>query len=128
MSVQPYLLLFHLFNFRRISADDDLAQFIHTVLSLLREVDSEMANINQDQQRGEFYANRLLCAVGHLTNIIVHMEHTGSHTAAEILEIQRLRDNVKTIYTLLLQLPVMHGYAYRPQTEQASGPGRPRYL
>ena len=22
----------------------------------------------------------------------------------------------------------MHGYAYRPQTEQASGPGRPRYL
>ena len=56
------------------------------------------------------------------------MEHTGSHTAAEMLEIQRLRDNVKTIYTLLLQLPVMHGYAYRPQTEQASGPGRPRYL
>lgn len=112
MSVQPYLLLFHSFNFRRISADDDLAQFIHTVLSLLREVDSEMENINQDQQRGEFYANRLLCAVGHLTNIIVHMEHTGSHTAAEMLEIQRLRDNVKTIYTLLLQLPVMHGYAY----------------
>lgn len=128
MSVQLYLLLFHSFNFRRISADDDLAQFIHTVLSLLREVDSEMENINQDQQRGEFYANRLLCAVGHLTNIIVHMEHTGSHTAAEMLEIQRLRDNVKTIYTLLLQLPVMHGYAYRPQTEQASGPGRPRYL
>lgn len=22
----------------------------------------------------------------------------------------------------------MHRYAYRPQTEQASGPGRPRYL
>ena len=29
---------------------------------------------------------------------------------------------------LLVHLPVMHGYSYRPQTEQPSGPGRPRYV
>jgi len=123
----PLIFSLHVCNLR-IYADYDLNQFISTVLSLLREVESEMDNSNQDQQRGEFYANRLLCAMGHLTHIIVHMEHTGSHTAAELQELKRLRDNIKVIYMLLLQLPVMHGYAYRPQTEQPSGPGRPRYL
>ena len=40
---------------------------------------------------------------------------------------QTLHENIKAIYILILQLPVMQGYSYRPQTEQSSGPGRPRY-
>ena len=111
----------------RIIADDDLVQFVNTILSLLREVETEMDNIRCDQRRGEFYANRLLCALRHLTDILAHMHRTGGFPPTEIQELQTLRENMKAIYTLILQLPVMHGYSYRPQTEQASGPGRPRY-
>ena len=65
--------------------DNDLAQLVNTVLSQLREVESKVVNINQAQQRGEFYANRLLCAVGHLTHVIIHMEHSSRNARAEKL-------------------------------------------
>ena len=46
----------------------------------------------------------------------------------QIRQLQTLRDNLKAIYNLLFELPVMNGYAYRPPTAQPSGRGRPRYL
>ena len=39
-----------------------------------------------------------------------------------------ITENLKAIYTLLYELPVMHDYAFRPPNEQQSGPGRPRYV
>ena len=58
------------FFFPRSTADDNLAQFVRTVMSLLREVETEMDNIRSDQQRAEFYANRVLCALQHITDIV----------------------------------------------------------
>ena len=81
-----------------------------------------MENIRSNLQRAEFYANRLLCALRHLGNIITHMQHAGGYPPMEVQQIETLRENIKAIYTLLVQLPVMHGYSYRPQTEQPSGP------
>lgn len=111
----------------RVSADEDLTQFISTVLSLLREVESEMDNVRSNQQRAEFYANRLLCALRHLSNILAHMQHIGGYPPVEVQEVQTLHGNIKAIYILIVQLPIMQGYSYRPQTDRSSGPGRPRY-
>lgn len=87
-----------------------------------------MENIRSNLQRAEFYANRLLCALRHLGNIVMHMQHAGGYPPIEVQQMETLRENIRTIYILLVQLPVMHGYSYRPQTEQPSGPGRPRYV
>ena len=111
----------------RVSADEDLTQFMSTVLSLLREVESEMDNVRSNQQRAEFYANRLLCALRHLSNILAHMQHAGGYPPVEVQEVQTLHGNIKAIYILIVQLPIMQGYSYRPQTDSSSGPGRPRY-
>ena len=60
--------------------------------------------------------------------INVHLQRSGINPPDELQELQTLQENLKAIYTLLYELPVMHGYAYRPPTEQPSGPGRPRYV
>lgn len=76
--------------FPRSTADDDLAQFVHTVMSLLREVETEMDNIHSDQQRAEFYANRVLCALWHITDIVQHMNRSGGFPDKEVQELETL--------------------------------------
>ena len=95
---------------------------------MLREVETEVPNIMQDRERCEFYANRILCALRHMVLNNVHLQHSGNNHPDELQELQTLQENLKAIYTLLSGLPVMHGYAYRPPTEQQSGPGRPSYV
>ena len=83
--MKPVLTLF--FFSARVSGDEDLEQFMSTVLSLLREVESEMENVRSNQQRAEFYGNRLLCAFRHLSNILAHMQRLpsrGSTGSADI--------------------------------------------
>ena len=87
-----------------------------------------MPNIRHDRERCEFYANRVLCAMRHLASIVVYLQHGNGHPPDQIRQLQTLRDNLKAIYNLLFELPVMNGYAYRPPTAQPSGRGRPRYL
>ena len=100
-----------------------------SVLScLLREVETEMDNIRSDQRRAEFYANRVLCALRHITDIVQHMHRSGGFSHTEVQELETLRENLRAIYGLIVQLPVMHGYSYRPQVESSSGPRRPRYV
>ncbi|KAM7425698.1 hypothetical protein ABFA07_022906 [Porites harrisoni] len=65
--LQMFLFLVLALIVSRSTADDDLAQFVRTVMSLLREVETEMDNIRSDQRRAEFYANRVLCALRHIT-------------------------------------------------------------
>ena len=116
------------FFFPRSTADDDLAQFVRTVMSLLREVETEMDNICSDQRSAEFYANRVLCALRHITDIVQHMYRSGGFPHTEVQELEMLRENLRAIYGVIVQLSVMHGYSYRPQVESSSGPGRPRYV
>ena len=87
-----------------------------------------MDNIRSDQRRAEFYANRVLCALRHITDIVQHMHRSGGFSHTEVQELETLRENLRAIYGLIVQLPVMHGYSYRPQVESSSGPGRPRYV
>ena len=105
-----------------------MQEFVTTVATLLREVDTEIPNIRQDRQRCEFYANRVLCAMRHLACIVIYMQQSSLYTGEQIQQLQDLRDNLRAIYTLIYELPVMNGYAYRPPTAQPTGPGRPRYL
>ena len=58
----------------------------------------------------------------------MHMQRAGCYPPIEVQEMETLRENIRAIYILLVQLLVMYGYSYRPQTEQPSGPGRPRYV
>ena len=60
--------------------------------------------------------------------INVHLQQSDNNHLDELQEIQTLQENLKAIYTSLFELPVMHGYAYRPPTERPSGPGRPSYV
>ena len=55
------------------------------------------------------------------------MLHAGGYPPVEVQEVQTLHGNIKAIYSLIVQLPIMQGYSYRPQTDRSSGPGRPRY-
>ena len=97
-------------------------------MSLLREVETEMDNIRFDQWRAEFYANRVLCALRHITDIVQHMYWSGGFPHTEVQELETLQENLRAVYGLIVQLPVMHGYSYRLQVESSSGPGRPRYV
>lgn len=101
-----------------VSSVDELQQFIATVTTLLREVETEIPNIRQDHERCEFYANRLLCAMWHLACIVIYMQQNSLYTGEQIQPLQDLRDNLRAIYTLIYELPVMNGYAYRPPTAQ----------
>ena len=114
--------------FFRTFGDNDLVCFISTIRTMLREVETEVPNIMQDRERCKFYANRILCALRHMVLIIVHSQQNGNNYPDELQELQTLRENLKAIYTSLFELPVMHGYAYRPPTERPSGPGRPCYV
>ena len=87
-----------------------------------------MDNIGFDQWRAEFYANRVLCALRHITDIVQHMNRSGGFPHTEVQELETLQENLRAIYGLIVQLPVMHGYSYRLQVESSSGPGRPRYV
>ena len=87
-----------------------------------------MDNIRFDQWRAEFYANRVLCALWHITDIVQHMYWSGGFPHTEVQELETLQENLRAIYGLIVQLPVMHGYSYRLQVESSSGPGRPRYV
>ncbi|XP_078362786.1 uncharacterized protein LOC144646946 [Oculina patagonica] len=64
----------------------------------------------------------------HLASIVVYLQHNNGGPPDLMTRLQTLRDNLKAIYSLLFQLPVMNGYAYRPPTAQPAGRGRPRYL
>ena len=114
--------------FFRTFGDNDLVRFLNTIRTMLREVETEVPNIMQDRERCEFYANRILCALRHMVLINVHLQQSGNNHPDELQEIQTLQENLKAIYTSLFELPVMHGYAYRPPTERPSGPGRPSYV
>ena len=74
-----------------------------------------MDNIRSDQRRAEFYANRVLCALRHITDIVQHMYRSGGFPHTEVQELETLRENLRAIYGLTVQLPVMHSYSYRPQ-------------
>ena len=87
-----------------------------------------MDNIRSDQRRAEFYANRVLCALRHITDIVQHMYWSGGFPHTEVQELETLQENLRAVYGLIVQLPVMHGYSYRLQVESSSGPGRPRYV
>ena len=87
-----------------------------------------MDNIGFDQWRAEFYANRVLCALRHITDIVQHMNRSGGFPHTEVQELETLQENLRAIYGLIVQLPAMHGYSYRLQVESSSGPGRPRYV
>ena len=63
----------------------------------------------------------------HLASILVYMQHTNQYPD-QIQKLHRLWDNLKAIYTLLYQLPIMNDYAYRPPTAHPLGPGRPHYI
>ena len=89
------MFVFILFN--SVECDNEPAQFVTTVLSLLREVETEIPNIRQDRERCEFYANRVLSAMQHLACIIVYMQHTNGHPPDQVQELQTLRDNLKAI-------------------------------
>ena len=57
------------------------------------------------------------------------MYQSGGFPGTEVQELETLRENLRAIYGLIVQLPVMHGYSYRRQVESSSsGPGRPRYV
>ena len=114
--------------FFRTFGDNDLVRFLNTIRTMLREVETEVPIIMQDRERCEFYANRILCALRHMVLINVHLQQSGNNHPDELQEIQTLQENLKAIYTSLFELPVMHGYAYRPPTERPSGPGRPGYV
>lgn len=64
----------------------------------------------------------------HLAYIVIYMQQSSLYTVEQIQQLQDLRDNLRAIYTLVYQLPVMDGYAYRPPTAQPTDPGRPRCL
>ena len=68
-----------------------------------------MDNVTSNQQRAEFYANRLLCALRHLSNILAHMQRIGGYPPVEVQEVQTLHGNIKAIYILIVQLPIMQG-------------------
>ena len=91
-------------------------------MSVLRVVEKEIDNIRSDQRRAEFHANRVLCALRHITDIVSHMHQTGGFPDREVQELETLRENLRAIYSLIVQLPVIHGYSYRPQVESSSSP------
>ena len=49
-----------------MSHNHDLSNFIESASSLLREVEEEDLNIRQNQNRCEFYANRIQAALVHV--------------------------------------------------------------
>ena len=87
-----------------------------------------MPNLQQNRDRCEFYANRVLAAMRHLFNIWLHLQRTGTRSPEEITRFKTLRDNLKAIYELLYQLPVMGDYSYRPAVQATGERGRPRFL
>ena len=91
-------------------------------MSVLRVVEKEVDSIRSDQRRAEVYANRVLCALRHITDIVSHMHQTGEFPDTEVQELETLRENLRAIYSLIVQLPVIHGYSYRPQVESSSSP------
>ena len=91
-------------------------------MSVLRVVEKEIDNIRSDQRRAEFYANRVLCALRHITDIVSHMHQTGGFPDREVQELEKLREKLRAIYSLIVQLPVIHGYSYRLQVESSSSP------
>ena len=111
------------FFFRTIG-DNDLGHFLNTICTML-QVETEVPNMMQDRERCKFYANHILCALRHMVLINVDLQHSGNNHPDELQELQTLQKNLKAIYKLVYELPVTHGYAYRPPTEQPSGPGRP---
>ena len=50
--------------------------------------------------------------------INVHLQQSGNNHPDELQELRTLQENLKAIYTSLFELPVMHGYAYKPPTER----------
>ena len=47
-----------------------------------------MDNIRSDQRRAEFYANRVLCALRHITDIVQHMHRSGGFSHTEVQELE----------------------------------------
>ena len=105
----------------------NLQDFSERISSLLREIEHEEINIRQDQNRCEFYANRLQAALSHLCSIGIYLERENHPFPEERVQLRRLRDNVRGIYEHIYSLPIMGSYCYRPDLEQTGQRGRPRF-
>ena len=71
-----------------------------------------MENVHSNLQRADLYVNRLPCALRDLGNIVMQMQHGGGYPPIEVQQIETLRENIRTIYILLVQLPVTYAYSY----------------
>ena len=80
-------------------------------------------NIRQNQNRCEFYANRIQAALVHLSNICIFWREVALNHL-----MSWLCCGVRVLYDKLYKLPVMGSYSYRPPVEQTGQRGRPMFI
>ena len=106
---------------------DNLRQFIGTVTALLLEIQRERENIQQNRDRCEFYANRLLSSMRHMYNVALYLERAAHYAELE-RRVKSLNDEMRRAYQSLCEFEGMADYSYRPPVQYAGGRGRPRFL